>query len=135
MPAGLVAFIGAEMNKMLIAAFAVPALVSIAVAQTAESAPNQTKNTPGLPLALSSAELGGMSGGTSPSGVAISNQVLSATNSGNTVTADSVTSGAVSLQSGTFSGFNGVGNFVFNTGNNNNLQGSLSITIVTSSVN
>jgi hypothetical protein len=39
-------------------------------------------------------------------------------------------SGNVTLENGAFNGFNGVGNFVFNTGNNNNLQGTLSVTVL-----
>jgi hypothetical protein len=79
-----------------------------------------------LPQAVSSDDLAGMSGGAS---VAVTNQNLSAVNAGQ-VSADSLTTGNVTLQSNAFSGFNGVGNFVINTGNNNNLQGSLSVTII-----
>jgi hypothetical protein len=61
--------------------------------------------------------------------VAVTNQNLSAVNSGS-VSADQLTTGNVTLQSNAFSGFSGVGNFVINTGNNNNLQGSLSVTII-----
>lgn len=88
-----------------------------------------------LPNALSASDLSELSGGASPKGVAVTTQVLSASNSGNTINADSLITGDVTLQSGAFSGFNGVGNFVFNTGNNNNLQGTLSVTIVTAPVN
>ena len=61
---------------------------------------------------------------------ATSDQRLTATNSGNSITAASVQSGDVNLQAGVFDGFSGLGNFVINTGNNNNLQGSLSVTIL-----
>jgi len=88
-----------------------------------------------LPAALSNAELSKMSGGASSTGVAVTSQTLSATNSQNSVSANSVITGNVTLQSGTFNGFNGVGNFVFNTGNNNNVQGSLSVTIITPPLN
>jgi hypothetical protein len=81
---------------------------------------------PALPQAVSGEDLAGMSGGTA---VAVTNQNLSAVNSG-TVSADQLTTGNVTLQSNAFSGFSGVGNFVINTGNNNNLQGSLSVTII-----
>jgi hypothetical protein len=46
------------------------------------------------------------------------------------VNADTVLTGNVTLESGAFNGFNGIGNFVFNTGNNNNLQGTLSVTVL-----
>ena len=88
-----------------------------------------------LPQALSTSDLAELSGGASPTGVAISSQTLSALNSGNSVTADSVVTGDVTLQTGAFNGFNGIGNFVFNTGNNNNLQGTLSVTILTPPAN
>jgi len=84
---------------------------------------------------ISSEELSTMSGGASPTGLAITTQTLSALNANNSVTAGTVETGAVSLQPGTFSGFNGIGNFVFNTGNNNNVQGSLSVTILTPNMN
>jgi hypothetical protein len=82
-----------------------------------------------LPQAVSSQDLAGMSGGANTA-VALTNQSLNAVNSGNTLTADSLTTGDVTLQSNAFSGFNGIGNFVFNTGNNNNVQGTLSVTII-----
>jgi len=58
-------------------------------------------------------------------------QALTATNSGNSITADHVGSGNITLTEGAFAGFAGIGNFVINSGHNNNLQGSLSIMIVT----
>ena len=76
-----------------------------------------------------------MSGGASPTGLAVTTQTLSALNANNTVNAGTVVTGQVSLQPGTFSGFNGIGNFVFNTGNNNNVQGTLSVTILTPPIN
>jgi hypothetical protein len=59
------------------------------------------------------------------------NQSLNATNNGNSVTGDTVDSGSLTLGSNAFTGFNGIGNFVVNTGHNNNLQGSISVSIVT----
>jgi hypothetical protein len=88
-----------------------------------------------LPDPVSAKDLADMSGGASPTGIAISTQTLSALNSGNSVTAGSVVTGQVELQTGTFSGFNGIGNFVFNTGNNNNVQGTLSVTILAPAAN
>jgi len=84
-----------------------------------------------LPQPVSSSDLAAMSGGESPKSITITNQTLSATNSGNTISADSLVTGDISVPTAAFSGFNGVGNFVFNTGNNNNLQGNLSVTILT----
>lgn len=42
-----------------------------------------------------------------------------------------MSNGSVTVGTGAFSGFSGVGNFVMNTGNQNNVQGSLSVTIET----
>lgn len=83
-----------------------------------------------LPPAISTADLGNVSGGASPTNMAISSQIVTAVNTGNSISADTVVTGDVNLQSGAFNGFAGVGNFVFNTGNNNNLQGTLSVTIL-----
>jgi hypothetical protein len=59
-----------------------------------------------------------------------SNQTVTATNSGNTITADNVETGDVVLGANAFSGFSGIGNFVMNTGNNNNLQGTVSVIVI-----
>ena len=59
------------------------------------------------------------------------NQNLTATNSGNSIHAGTVGSGNINLTEGAFAGFSGIGNFVVNSGHNNNLQGSMSIIIVT----
>ncbi|HEX5007277.1 MAG TPA: hypothetical protein VFV70_09205 [Hyphomonadaceae bacterium] len=56
-------------------------------------------------------------------------QTLTAVNTGNSVTGDTIGSGAVNLGSGAFNGYDGIGNFVINTGHNNNLQGSISVSI------
>ena len=56
-------------------------------------------------------------------------QTLTATNSGNSVNGDTIASGAVNLGSNAFNGYDGIGNFVINTGHNNNLQGSISVSI------
>lgn len=62
----------------------------------------------------------------------ISDQDLSAVNSGNTVIANTLNNGDISFSPGALTGFSGVGNFVSNTGNNSNLQGSISVTITNS---
>jgi len=62
----------------------------------------------------------------------ISDQDLNAVNSGNTVIANTLNNGDISFSAGALSGFSGVGNFVSNTGNNSNLQGSISVTITNS---
>ncbi len=68
--------------------------------------------------------------GAAPTYQAVSDQVLSATNSGNSVNAGVVGSGQIGFANGALSGFSGVGNFVLNTGHNNNLQGAITINVV-----
>lgn len=87
---------------------------------------------PAAPLSAEAlAELSGGTGGT----IGLSYQALSAANSGNSIEAQSLVTGNVTLGSNSLSGFNGIGNFVFNTGNNNNLQGALSVTIMVPAAN
>lgn len=62
--------------------------------------------------------------------VALTDQDLTAVSSGNTITADLVNSGNISLQDNALSGFGGVGNFLMNTGHNNSLQSNVSVTII-----
>jgi hypothetical protein len=62
--------------------------------------------------------------------VALTDQNLSAVNSGNTISANTVSSGAITLQDSALSAFSGIGNILMNTGHNNNLQSTMSVTIV-----
>lgn len=80
------------------------------------------------PELLSEADMESLAGGTGVSWV-VTNQTLTATNTGNTVSGDVVGSGDVNLGSGAFSGYDGVGNFVINTGHNNNLQSTVSVSV------
>jgi hypothetical protein len=116
-------------QKIISATIGAFAMVGLAQAHAADARNSVSKPT--LPEALSASDLADLSGGASPTGVAITKQSLTAVNSGNSLNADSITTGDVMIGAGAFNGFNGVGNFVFNTGNNNNVQGSLSVTIVT----
>jgi hypothetical protein len=77
---------------------------------------------------LDLAELATLRGGDGFTAV-ISDQTLTAINSGNTLTASTIGSGDINLGQGAFSGFAGLGNFAINTGHNNNLQSSVSISI------
>jgi hypothetical protein len=79
---------------------------------------------------LSLEDMDALAGGTGVDVVLITDQALTATNTGNTVTGDVVGSGQVNLGSGAFSGYSGLGNFVINTGHNNNLQSSMSVSVV-----
>ena len=79
---------------------------------------------------LPASELAAISGGANTVNLAHTKQTLTALNTGNQVNGESIVTGNVNVDPSAFNGFNGVGNFVFNTGNNNNLQGSLSVTIL-----
>jgi hypothetical protein len=77
---------------------------------------------------ISDTDLQDLSGGQA---AAVNDQQLKAVTSDNSVNAlGNITNGPVTLNAGAFSGFSGLGNFVVNTGNNNTLQGSMSVTIV-----
>jgi len=79
---------------------------------------------------LSLKDMDALAGGTGIEVVIDTGQVLTATNTGNSVTGDTVSSGQVNLGSGAFSGYDGIGNFVINTGHNNNLQSSMNVSVV-----
>ena len=73
-------------------------------------------------------------GASDAASVAVSDQMLQASDTGNAlISGGAINSGALTLSGGAFGNFNGVGNFVFNTGNNNTLQGSINITVLTPS--
>jgi hypothetical protein len=105
------------------------AYAGAASAQENPSAAPEAGSTAGAEV-LSADDLGNLSGGTGVTPMVLTEQTLTAVNSGNTVTGQTVTSGDVNVGTNAFSGFNGVGNFVFNTGHNNNLQSSMNITVV-----
>lgn len=80
---------------------------------------------------LDVSELHDLNGRQGVSVIVASDQLLKATNSGNSVNANTVGSGAITVGANAFAGYSGVGNFVMNTGHNNNLQGAITINIVT----
>jgi hypothetical protein len=94
------------------------------------AAPSQAK--PQAPAEIASdATLDSASGrGTTNVGAALTEQSLSAINTGNTVKGDTVSSGAISLQDSALSGFAGIGNILMNTGHNNNLESNMSVTVI-----
>jgi len=103
------------------------AFATVASADELPSAPSSPDD--GM-SALSLEDMDALAGGTGVDVVVITDQTLTATNTGNTVTGDVVGSGQVTLGSGAFSGYSGLGNFVINTGHNNNLQSSMNVSIV-----
>ena len=106
-------------------------LVTASAASAQEALPaSASQAKAGETELLSSDDMDALSGGTGVQVVVDTDQVLTATNSGNTVSGDVVGSGQVNIGSGAFSGYDGIGNFVINTGHNNNLQSSMNVTIV-----
>lgn len=79
---------------------------------------------------LSLEDMDALAGGTGVDIVMITDQTLTALNTGNTVIGETVGSGQVNLGARAFSGYSGLGNFVINTGHNNNLQSSMSVSVV-----
>ena len=82
------------------------------------------------PEPLAADELSGLTGRQGFTSTILSDQDLTAINNGNSVTAQSVSSGQIMIGPGAFQGFAGVGNFVINSGHNNNLQGAITINVV-----
>jgi hypothetical protein len=60
--------------------------------------------------------------------ITVGNQTLEAINSGNTLNGG-FTAGEINLTDNAFSGFNGFGNLVINTGAQNNLQSGMNVTL------
>ncbi len=125
-------------TAIMLAAIAIAAPTSLyAQAQEAPqqapapvAATDATATTPktAAPLALDElADLHGKQGVTTNN--ILSSQELTAISQGNTINANTVTAGQISIGPGAFDGFAGVGNFVINSGQNNNLQGALTVNI------
>jgi hypothetical protein len=108
-------------NGLCIAA--VLALAGAASAQEGPQAPADAE-------VLSMEDMDALAGGTGVTAIAITEQTLNAVNNGNSVNAEVVNSGQVNIGANAFSGYSGMGNFVINTGHNNNLQSSMSVTLV-----
>ena len=62
---------------------------------------------------------------------ALTRQQLTGATTGNTINAGVLTSGQVTFSPQALNGFNGIGNFVINTGANNTLQGAINFSVVT----
>jgi hypothetical protein len=103
------------------------ASAGLAFAQEIPPAPRTAAAADAETLTLD--ELGSLYGGTGIQAV-ITDQDLVAINQGNSVSGDVVGSGDIVLANGALASFDGVGNFVMNTGHNNNLQSSMSVSVV-----
>ncbi|MFT4074219.1 MAG: hypothetical protein QM647_01725 [Asticcacaulis sp.] len=110
-------------SSFALIAFSAPAFAQEVPLPPAPAAPDTQEPAP---LALE--ELDGISAEGSTTNV-VTNQNVNATNSGNTINADTVQNGDINFTGNALTGFSGIGNFVNNTGNNNNLQGTISVTI------
>lgn len=101
-----------------------------AAAETPER-PDASLPPHAAPARLSVEEMASVHAGTETKVTVLTTQQLTGTTSGNSITAGTVTSGAIGFSPEALNGFSGVGNFVVNTGANNTLQGSINISIVT----
>jgi hypothetical protein len=81
--------------------------------------------------ALTAEEMAAISGGAEVDVAVLSRQQLTGSTSGNTINAGVLTSGQVTFGPNALNGFNGIGNFVINTGANNTLQGAINVSVVT----
>ena len=118
-----------SLRSLTVASLVVASLSVPAFAQETPIAPSPV-TTPETPVSapMSLEELGEISAEGAVTNV-VTTQDLNATNSGNTIIAGTVQNGDINFSGNALTGFSGVGNFVTNTGNNNNLQGSISVTI------
>lgn len=107
-----------------------PAVAAV-VAEVQPAPPSAAPTIPApAPQPLAADELSGLTGRQGSNSTILSDQDLTAINNGNTITARSVSSGQILIGPGAFEGFAGVGNFVINSGHNNNLQGAITINVV-----
>jgi hypothetical protein len=104
----------------------IAAVLAFAGAASAQEGPQ----APADAEVLSMEDMDALAGGTGVTAIAITEQTLNAVNNGNSVNAEVVNSGQVNIGANAFSGYSGMGNFVINTGHNNNLQSSMSVTLV-----
>lgn len=130
--AGLLVFLGmAPLSGSEPPTFQVEEAASAAIAGEALG-PVATVIEPPAPEnegALDLAELDALRGGETIA-VQGNTQNLNAVNSGNSVSGHTVGSGDMNINANAFNGYDGIGNFVINTGHNNNLMGSVSVNVM-----
>lgn len=105
--------------------FCAAAVLAFAGAVSAQEAP-----APEAAEVLSLEEMEALAGGAGVHASVVTEQMLNAVNDGNSVNGEIVNSGQVNIGANAFSGYSGMGNFVINTGHNNNLQSSMSVSVV-----
>ncbi len=101
-----------------------PVLTKLHAASPKPKFQTASKNEKASPV-LSFEELNEMRGGTQ---IAVNTQTLNAENNGHVINGD-FAAGDVNLADDAFANFNGLGNFVFNTGAQSSLQAGMSVTI------
>jgi len=101
------------------------------MAQSAAAPPAKPPVAAAAPKALASEEMAAINGGAEVSVEVLNRQQLTGMTTGNTINAGVLTSGQINFSPSALSGFNGIGNFVLNTGANNTLQGAISVSVVT----
>jgi hypothetical protein len=110
---------------------AVWAVLACAGAAFAEQGPSPAASLRGEAAELlTSEEMQGLAGGTGVEVHVVTEGTLGAVNSGNSVNGDVVGSGQIDIGANAFAGYSGLGNFVINSGHNNNLQSSMNVSIV-----
>jgi hypothetical protein len=109
-------------------------ILLVAGAMQASSAPTSAPVFVAAPAAVSAPgglvaaeDLEAVRGGDGAS-VSLTVQSLKAVNAG-AIEANEVISGAITVGANAFGNFDGVGNFVMNTGHENNIQSTLSVTV------
>jgi hypothetical protein len=118
-----------SMTRILQAAFFVASLAGASLAAAEEAPPPAPAANLVEPEVLSPEDMASLSGGTGVEVVVITEGTLRAVNSGNSIAGDTIGSGQVEIGQGAFSGYAGLGNFVINTGHNNNLQSSMNVSV------
>lgn len=106
------------------------AFASQAAAQEAPSSAPLSPASADETELLSVEDMEALAGGTGVEVIVDTSTVATAVNSGNTVSGDVVSSGQVNIGANAFSGYSGLGNFVINTGHNNNLQSNMAVSVV-----
>lgn len=109
-------------------AFASSAFAEDAAAELEQA---KTETAPAAEEVMSLEELGSYFGmGAEGDSVVITEETLQAINEDNIVAGDVIVTGDIILAHGGLSGFDGIGNFIMNTGHQNNLQSSMSVSIL-----
>jgi hypothetical protein len=123
-----------SVTRLYQAAFLIAGLASAnpAFAQDALTVTDQAPIAlaPAAEEIMSLEELGEFVGGTAGDSVVITDETLQAINHDNVVVGEVVRSGDITLANGGLSSFDGIGNFIMNTGHQNNLQSSMSVSIL-----